>query len=275
MTVTEMDCRNRSYWNHAAETYEEDFTATLVGRLQRSAVWRDLDRVFKPPQRILELNCGTGIDAVHLGMKGLRVVACDISSRMIELASRRAQWSRCSERLSFHTLATEEIERVATLGPFDGVFSNFSGLNCVGDLAAVRRNLSPLLNPGSPMILCMLGRFVPWEVAWFIAHRDWTAATRRLRRTEDSRSRQPAVTVRYPSVSTIAAAFSPDFTLRSWRGIGITLPPTYLERWARCFPRLTIALSEIDRFMGTVPVFRHMANFAVLEFQRVRRTEAL
>jgi 2-polyprenyl-3-methyl-5-hydroxy-6-metoxy-1,4-benzoquinol methylase len=275
ISVAGIDRCRQDYWNEAAETYEQDFAVTLIGRLQRSAVWRDLDRVFHPPQRILELNCGTGIDAVHLCKRGLQVVACDISPRMIDLAIQRAQSAGCSERLGFHTLATEEIGALAGEGPFDGVFSNFSGLNCVEDLTAVRRSLSPLINPGSPMLLCMLGRFVPWEIAWFMAHGNWNAASRRVRRSKAGCVPKTSVKVHYPSVSEIARAFAPDFTMRRWRGVGLTLPPSYLEHWAQRFSRLTSVLAGIDHLIGDLPVLRNMANFAVLEFERMRPGENL
>lgn len=32
----------------------------------RRAVWRRLEKIFLPGQKLRELNCGTGIDAVHL-----------------------------------------------------------------------------------------------------------------------------------------------------------------------------------------------------------------
>jgi 2-polyprenyl-3-methyl-5-hydroxy-6-metoxy-1,4-benzoquinol methylase len=270
LSIARSGASKRRYWNEAAETYEHNFVVTLLGQLQRDAVWRELNRVFKPSQRILELNCGTGIDAVHLATRGLRVVACDISPRMIELASQRAKSAGCGERLSFRTLATEEINALADEGPFDGVFSNFSGLNCVDDLAAVRCSLSSLIKPGSPVLLCMLGRFVPWEIAWFVAHGNWKVATRRLRRTEHPVSQEREIRVHYPSVSAIARAFAPDFALRHRKGMGLTLPPAYMEHWARRAPRLTSTLARIDGLIGGVPVLRSMANFVVLEFERVR-----
>ena len=42
-----------------AETYDEVFTRTAVGRAQREAVWHDMDQSFHPGQRVLEINCGT------------------------------------------------------------------------------------------------------------------------------------------------------------------------------------------------------------------------
>ena len=49
-----------------AADYDRAFTASAVGKLMRSAVQRRLDVAFKPGERVLELNCGTGEDAIYL-----------------------------------------------------------------------------------------------------------------------------------------------------------------------------------------------------------------
>src|ERR1700721_1115952 len=78
----------QAYWDAAAETYDLDFGNTLIGRAQRESIWKEIGKVFTAGQRILELNCGTGIDAVFLADRGVRVLACDIAPRMIALAER-------------------------------------------------------------------------------------------------------------------------------------------------------------------------------------------
>ena len=67
----------QAYWDTVATTYDRDFGDSVTGRVNRRVVWRALDRAFKPGQRVLELNCGTGIDAVHLAARGIRVLACE------------------------------------------------------------------------------------------------------------------------------------------------------------------------------------------------------
>ena len=121
----------QAYWDTAAGTYHRDFSGTLTGQANRRAVWRALDRAFAPGQRVLELNCGTGIDAVHLAARGIRVLACDISPRMVELGRQLASEANLGHRVEFRVLENENIGSLTGEGPFDGGFSSFSGLNCV------------------------------------------------------------------------------------------------------------------------------------------------
>ena len=62
-----------------AEQYDDLFTHSLIGRAQRNVVWEVLRHTFIPRERILELNCGTGEDALFLSRMGVSVHACDAS----------------------------------------------------------------------------------------------------------------------------------------------------------------------------------------------------
>src|ERR1700691_2200063 len=99
----------QAYWDTAAETYVQDFTGTGIGETRRRAVWRRLEKAFCPGQKLLELNCGTGIDAVHLAERGMQLVACDTSSRMIELARQLAISTHTGDLIDFKVLPNEEI----------------------------------------------------------------------------------------------------------------------------------------------------------------------
>jgi SAM-dependent methyltransferase len=258
----------QAYWNVAADTYEQKFTGTIVGQTRRHAVWRDLERIFHPGDQVLELNCGTGIDAVFLAGKGVRILACDIAPRMIELARERAEAAEVTVRTDFRVLATEDISTLREQGPFDGAFSNFSGLNCVEDLSQVAEDLGDLLNPGAPFLMCMMGRFVPWEIAWFLAHGRPKRALMRIREERTCYPGPGNLRVQRPSVAQITEQMGAEFRLRAWKGIGITVPPSYMEHWASRFPNLTRRLAEVDRRIGSLPLFRSMADCVLLEFER-------
>jgi SAM-dependent methyltransferase len=254
---------NQAYWDLTAENYDSIFSETVIGRVQRDAVWRELDKHFQAGMRILELNCGTGVDAVHLAGRGVHVVACDLSSRMIDAARKRLGATGLGALVDFRMLATEEIGSLVGEAPFDGAFSNFSGLNCVQDIAR-------LLKPGAKTLLCMVGRFSLWEMAWHLAKGRPAVALRSFKRKPTTHiSAQNAVLVHYPSVSHMRRMFAPEFRLRGWMGVGVAVPPSCLEPVARRVPGVVGSLAKLDRYLNRAPVFRGMADCVLLQFERL------
>jgi SAM-dependent methyltransferase len=256
-----------------ADTYDETFTSSQIGRMQRDAVTREFDGAFRPGQRILEINCGTGFDAVDLGRRGVNVLACDSSPRMIEVARRRAFQSGVEDRVEFRVLASERIGALTPtegMAGFDGLLSNFGGLNCIEDLSAVAGDLARLLKPGAPALLCIFGRSCLWEVFWYLGHGNASKAFRRFGRDGSLARLGGAVTIRvhYPSVREITRAFAPHFSLRRWKGVGVAVPPSYVEPWARRFPRILKLLADADRGLGRCPLIKAVADHALLTLVR-------
>ena len=70
----------------AAADYDASFSSSLLGGLMRRALWRRLDACFRSGDRVLELGCGTGEDAVHLARRGIEILAIDSSAAMVDAA---------------------------------------------------------------------------------------------------------------------------------------------------------------------------------------------
>jgi SAM-dependent methyltransferase len=242
----------------------------VIGKLQRDEVWRELDKTFAPGDRVLELNCGTGIDAVHLAQRGVRLIACDVSPRMIEVAQKRIIDRGLDRLVELRILPTEAVNSLLAEGPFDGAFSNFSGLNCVQDIAQVAQHLALLLKPGAKVFLCMVGKFSPWELVWHLAHGRVHLAFRRFRRRPSTHSSvRGSFSIHYPSIDDMVRMFAPEFSLRSWQGIGIAIPPWCFEAAARRMPNATAGLAKLDRYLCRLPLIRSMGDCVLLQFERL------
>src|SRR5947209_887145 len=76
-------------FDSVAAQYDATWTHSPVGRLQRQAIWTQLKTLVRPGDRVLDLGCGTGEDAVWLESHGARVTAIDSSARMVSLARNR------------------------------------------------------------------------------------------------------------------------------------------------------------------------------------------
>src|ERR1700726_2598075 len=77
-----------------APSYNAMWTDTPRGREQRAAVWREIDGLFRAGDRVLDLGCGTGDDALHLMSQGIGVIGIDASRQMVEVARGRGVAAR-------------------------------------------------------------------------------------------------------------------------------------------------------------------------------------
>jgi ubiquinone/menaquinone biosynthesis C-methylase UbiE len=257
-------------FDQMAREYDDVFTNSMIGRAQRDAVWRILTRVFQSGDHVLELNCGTGEDAFFLARNGVSVAACDASEQMIRIASNRLRKEIPGAPVQFNLLPTERIHELQPSAEFDGIFSNFSGLNCVANLKQTGDDLATLLSPGAPLLICLSTRFCIWEMLWFALHGNFRKAFRRCSGHATAKAGEFTVNVNYPTVRELQTLFSPSFVLRSCTGIGVTVPPSYVEAWIRNHPKLLSMLRTIDKAISSYPGFRVLGDHVLLQFERVQ-----
>ena len=249
-----------------AARYDASFTDTELGRRYRNAVWRRFAACFPPGGRVLELNCGTGADAVELARRGVSVLATDIAPAMVERTAAKAAAAGLADRVTTRVLDVADLGQLVGEEPnFDGALSNFGGLNCVADLAAVAGDLAAVLRPGAKALVCLMGPYVPGEWLWFLAHGQPRKAARRLA----SPVLWHGVEIRYPSVGQAKRAFRPAFQVsRTW-GLGGLLPPPAAESCATRQPRLVELLDTVERRFETFPLLARLADHYVLELVRL------
>ena len=72
----------------------------------------------------------------------------------------------------------------------------------------------------------------------------------------------------YPSVRSLAHVFAPEFRLLLVKGVGVSVPPSYLEPWARRFPRLVRLGFRIDSVLGFFPGVRTLGDHMLLKLVR-------
>lgn len=257
-----------SAFDRVASSYDELFTRTMIGRAQRAQVWEVLLAAFRGGERILELNCGTGEDARFLAQHGMSVVACDASAAMIDVAESHSTSEVRSGSIRYLQIASEKLFRLTPKTPFDGALSNFSGLNCVADLQPVARNLASLVRPGGRVLICMWSRVCLGELAWFLLQGRGAKAFRRFQGKATANLGGVTISISYPTVSRVRDAFAPWFRLEARRAIGLFVPPSYVEGWAKKNPKKLAKLEKMDRMCARWPIFRDIGDHVLLEFVR-------
>jgi ubiquinone/menaquinone biosynthesis C-methylase UbiE len=250
-----------------AERYDSMFTFSVIGRSQREVVWKRAAATFRRGNHVLELNCGTGEDAIHLASLGIHVTACDASSRMIDQATKKTQ-EASGAQIEFINLSTEHLAELPEHLDFDGVFSNFSGLNCIEDLGAVATELAKRLRPGAPLLLCMSTRFCIWEILHYLGLGNLRKALRRCRGSSYATVGQVTFPVYYPTLSSLRKSFGSGFVIRSVSGVGVIVPPSYLEFWMARHPRLLRLLERGDEIVRNWPLARIFGDHMLLHLEK-------
>jgi ubiquinone/menaquinone biosynthesis C-methylase UbiE len=256
-------------FDQMAGEYDNVFTRSLIGRAQRDIVWDVLMQTFHHGDHVLELNCGTGEDALFLARQAIAVTACDASPKMIQVASERLQNEAPNIQVQFNLLPTERLRELQPATTFDGAFSNFSGLNCVPDLKQAANDLATLLRTNASLVICVSTRFCAWEMIWFLLHGNLRKAFRRCSGRTTATVGEFAVDVYYPTVRKLQQLFAPSFVMHSCKGVGITVPPSYVETWINRHPKLLRTLCAIDRIISSLPGFRILGDHMILRFERV------
>jgi hypothetical protein len=78
-----------------------------------------------------------------------------------------------------------------------------------------------------------------------------------------------AVKIHYPTLRKVKMLFSPFFLMRTCTGIGVAVPPSYLEPIFRRYPRVLGLLRLIDSGISHLPLFRTIGDHMLLYFERV------
>jgi SAM-dependent methyltransferase len=249
-----------------AGTYDATFTNTKAGIALREIVWSRLEQVFRPAQRVLELGCGTGEDAVRLASSGVRVVATDPSSQMIQMAHRKALTANCQDRIEFRCLAMEDIGSFADGEVFDGVLSNFGAVNCVQDLQTLVADVADRLAPGAPLLWVIMGRHAPWEWFWYLLRGQWRKAWRRLR---PGGIKWRGMTISYPTPAQMRSLLRPYFTVTRLAPLGVALPPSYAAAWLDRSPFAMTVLTRLERWAQRSSMLASCSDHFIVEAVRL------
>ncbi|CAN5391457.1 hypothetical protein BH10BAC2_BH10BAC2_47870 [soil metagenome] len=218
-----------------AETYDENFSHTQIGKLQRARVWEKLLPVLKAnkkPLNILEINCGTGEDALQLAAMGHYVIATDASAAMIAKAAQKISTSIAAQnRVSFIQCSFEELALQSFDWKFDLIFSNFGGLNCIDSagLAALSKVFSKVLNPGGQLFFVVMGTFCAWETGWHLVRGKFSTAFRRCKKHAPFTIAGKTIPVCYYSPATFKKLLCHEFAYINSFAAGLFIPPSYLE----------------------------------------------
>lgn len=248
---TRSDLTGSEAFNRVAASYDAEFTGTAVGRVQRAIVWDYLEEVFSGREGldVLELNCGTGEDAVWMARKGHRVLATDIAKEMLKITEAKAAACGVESGVSTGLLDVSDPSGYPKEKRFDLVFSNFGGFNCISpeDLSRVLPLIAAVLKPEGRFVAVVMPAFCLWEWAYFTAKGKFREAVRRKKRGPvEVPLGGSTVMTWYHSPSAFRKAAGANFRIAGIKPVGLFVPPSYLNSYFSRHPGFLKTLQKIE-----------------------------
>ncbi|WP_230474721.1 class I SAM-dependent methyltransferase [Dyella monticola] len=239
----------------------------LIQRM-RLTLWNTVRSELPAGSRLLDLGCGTGIDAVEFASQGYRVVASDWSPRMVERTHARAEAAGMQARVEAMHVGVHQLDRLE--GGFDGIYSNFGPLNCAPELGDVATQCARLLRPGGKLVFSVIGRMCPWELGYYtVKRRIRRAFVRTARGATAVGMNRHTIWTYYYSPREFYRAFAQHFALDGYRALSLFMPPPYLVEYYRRHRGGCEWLGRLDDRIGAWPWLRDMGDhFLIVMYRR-------
>ena len=232
-------------FSRTAEKYDAFAVDHPNQKRMRNKVYSHFTRLVAPGSQILELNCGTGTDAVYFARHGLHVHATDIAPGMLDRLQGKVNELKLHDYITMEECSFLSLDKVPG-APFDAVFSNLGGLNCIPDLSPVIQQLPKILRPNGIVTWVLMSHVCLWEMAEIFRGHLHLAFRRFASGAVRSHLEGLYFDVYYFSPKQVIKCFGNDFDWLALEGLSVITPTAESKNFAKLFPRPYGALSWLD-----------------------------
>jgi ubiquinone/menaquinone biosynthesis C-methylase UbiE len=252
-----------------AGVFDKIYSGNTIVNYKRDRVRAHVLQYLKPNSHILELNSGTGEDAIFFAGKGHRVHATDIAEGMQQKLREKAAKTPFSTSITTENCSYTQLGTLRHTGPYDHIFSNFAGLNCTGELDKVLLSLPPLLNPDGVATLVILPRFCLWE-SMLIFKGLFKTATRRWFSKNGVKARVEGTyfTCWYYDPSYVVNTLKDSFEVLSIEGLCTIVPPSYIEHFAEHYPQAYQWLKKMEGRYRFSRLWRSIGDYYIISLRK-------
>lgn len=252
-----------------SKIFDKLYSGNKAIEYKRKRVRDHLKKIIQHGNFILELNSGTGEDAIWMAQQGCLVHATDISEGMLEVLQQKIKNEKAGDYISCELKSFTQLESLANKGPYDVIFSNFAGLNCTDRLDKVLKSFSSLLKSNGIVTLVLLPKFCLWEFL-LIFKGKFKTATRRFFSAKGRKAKveENYFTCWYYHPSFIIKRMRKDFKLLSIEGLCTIVPPSYIENFEDKYPRLFNFLKTKENKWKSKWPWKFIGDYYIISLQK-------
>jgi ubiquinone/menaquinone biosynthesis C-methylase UbiE len=257
-------------FDSASVTYDRDEAGNFIRVMMRALSLHALRATFRPGQRVLEIGCGTGTEAIELAKAGITVVATDISHQMISRVTKRARAQSLGGRIRVHQIAAHDISMLQSeygAKSFDGAYSSFGALNCEPNLAQFAASLAALLRTQSRFVCSIINRICWFDLVLntFLLKRD-----PRLGRCPTLNIGNRLLATRYYSPGEFRKILRPFFVVEGMRALPAVLPPPHFDRHVMIVRSTMRNLLPLEWRLGGLFPFNQFGDHFLATFRKTQ-----
>lgn len=248
-----------------SDIFDETYAGNTIVSYKRKQVRDHVQQYLRVHGSILELNSGTGDDALFFAKQGHHVHATDISQGMQRQLKAKAAKNNMDHLISNEICSYTQLGLLKDKGPYDHIFSNFAGLNCTGDLDKVLASFPPLLKKDGVVTLVILPEFCLWEFL-LIFKGKFRTAFRRLFSKNGVKAHLEGTyfTCWYYNPSYIINATKDTFDVLSVEGLCTIVPPSYIEDFAEKHPAVYKFLKRTEARLRYSWPWKYIGDYYII-----------
>lgn len=250
--------------------FDAIYSGNTIIQYKRARVRNMVTKYIPPQSNILELNAGTGEDAIYFALHNHTVHATDISTGMQQQLTQKVQAAGVNHLVTTEVCSFNTLQLLKNKGPYDAIFSNFAGLNCTGNLAGVLQSFSPLLKPGGIVTLTIMPRFCLWETLLALTG-NFKTAFRRFKNKN-------GVVANVEGVKFLCWYYKPSFIINTLKngytplaveGLCTIVPPSYFENFPKKYPRLLKTLMALENRLKSTWPFKYLGDYFIISLKKL------
>jgi ubiquinone/menaquinone biosynthesis C-methylase UbiE len=259
-------------FDHIAPTFGSVLTKRAIGQLQRKLVWNHIEKITGQLEglEMLEIDPGSGDDAIMFSEKGFNLIATDLSAEMFKVTKQNGHHFSMQHGVSSHYMDLDAMSETLFDKKFDLVFSNFGALNCIqpSSLKKFFDNLPSILNPKGRFIAVVMPKFCWWEAAFFLSKLKFKKIFHRWTDEEVLLQVEGAVTRNwFYHPSEVKKLAHQHFKTICTKPVGLALPPVHFEKFFIKKQRLLMRLNNIEKKLNRLSLYPGMADHFIIDLQ--------